>query len=113
VSGQEEIHFDPRTGAHPISMGNIGLCVNFKLQPSLHMSVPMPEWCFLSAGQKSPRAELHQAPRSACRAESKKNSALHRQESDSEICLQTRTVWSRIPARGSWFVTVQKIIQNA
>lgn len=64
-------------------MGNIGLRVDFKLQPSLRMSVPVRGQCFLSAGQTSPRDELHRALRSAPRAEYKKNSVLCRQESDS------------------------------
>lgn len=50
VSVQEEILFDPCTGAYPSSTGNIGLCKNCKLQPSLHMSTQVLGWCFLSAG---------------------------------------------------------------
>lgn len=83
VSAQEEILFDPCTGAYPSSTGNIGLCINFKLQPFLHMSTQVPGWCFLSAGQPSLGDELPWAPLSAWHAKSRKNNTLCSQERDS------------------------------
>lgn len=46
----------------------------------------------------------------ACRVQEKQLALPPRKR---QLNLSPATTWSRIPARGSWFVTVQKIIRNA